>query len=530
MMFPPKSWLDRLTFWRGVAIIIFALGLYAAVVRYSRGLGAATNLSDSFPWGIWIGFDLLVGVGLAAGGFVIAATVHVFRLERYEPIARPTVLTAFLGYLLVITALLFDIGRPYRIWHPLVMWNPHSVMFEVAWCVMLYTTVLALEFSPLVFERLRLRRPLKIIRTVFVPLVIAGVLLSTLHQSSLGTLYVIVPEKLNGLWYTPRLPVFFFLSAVAGGLSMTIFESFMSRRAFGKRIELDLLQGLGRVSVVVLAVLVVWRLEDMAFRGNFGLIFQLTPESTLFWGEMLLGAILPMVLFSIPRVRNSETGLFLAAVLTVMGFILYRLNVAVTGMTASSGVTYFPSWMELSVTLAVVTLGFVLFGLAVKHLPVFPPGEFPSPARARFAQWTKPVIAKEALASLWVLFGIGTVLVGFTLWKQGPEATKAPESQVQVEPVRAVPDLDLPAPFSFPRSDESPGQVVFDHESHVDTTRPDCGSCHARSFSLRSPGAPLQGVLSYERIHEGDLCAGCHNGKDASAVDEGCDYCHQEGP
>ena len=133
----------RLTFWKAVFIVIMVLAAYAAVVRYSQGLGAVTNLSDSFPWGLWIGFDVLVGVGLAAGGFVIAATVHIFRIERFEPIVRPTVLTAFLGYLLVIFALLFDLGRPFRIWHPLIMWNPHSVMFEVGWCVTLYTTVLA---------------------------------------------------------------------------------------------------------------------------------------------------------------------------------------------------------------------------------------------------------------------------------------------------------------------------------------------------------------------------------------------------
>ncbi|NIR52783.1 Ni/Fe-hydrogenase cytochrome b subunit, partial [candidate division KSB1 bacterium] len=130
--------IPKLTFWKAVAGIIFVLGLYATVLRFGKGLGAATHLTDEFPWGIWIGFDVLVGVGLAAGGFVIAATVHIFNLEKYEPISRPTILTAFLGYSLVIVALLFDLGRPYRIWHPLVMWNPHSVMFEVAWCVMLY--------------------------------------------------------------------------------------------------------------------------------------------------------------------------------------------------------------------------------------------------------------------------------------------------------------------------------------------------------------------------------------------------------
>ena len=169
----------RLPLWRGIFYLLLAIGLPLVALRYTRGLASVTNLSDGFPWGLWIGFDILVGVGLAAGGFVIAATVHVFRMERYEPIARPAVLTAFLGYVLVIVALLFDLGQPYRIWHPLVMWNPHSVMFEVAWCVMLYTTVLTLEFSPIVFERFGLHRAQRAVKAAVVPLVGLGFLLST---------------------------------------------------------------------------------------------------------------------------------------------------------------------------------------------------------------------------------------------------------------------------------------------------------------------------------------------------------------
>ena len=160
----------RLTFWNVLFAIVLLAGLYATVLRFTRGLGATTNLSDEFPWGLWIGFDVLCGVMLAAGGFLLTATVHIFNIQRFKPIIRPTVLTAFLGYLLVVVALLFDLGRSYRIWHPLVMWNPRSVMFEVAWCVTLYTTVLALEFAPVVFERLRLERPMRLLRSVSIPL------------------------------------------------------------------------------------------------------------------------------------------------------------------------------------------------------------------------------------------------------------------------------------------------------------------------------------------------------------------------
>jgi Ni/Fe-hydrogenase subunit HybB-like protein len=354
-------------FWKAVFGLLVLSGIFAALVRFGKGLGAATNLSDEFPWGLWIGFDVLVGVGLAAGGFVIAATVHVFQIKRYEAIARPAILTAFLGYLLVIVAILFDIGHPYRIWHPLVMGNPHSVMFEVAMCVMLYTMVLGLEFSPLLFARLGLKLPMKIVRAAYIPLVVAGVLLSTLHQSSLGTLYVIVPDKLHALWYTPLLPVFFFLSAIAGGLAMTIFESFMSYRAFGKRLEADLLDGIARVIVVVLGVLLVWRLGNLADRGAVHFIFEVTPESVMFWGEMVLGIILPMILFALPRVRTSQNGLFLGSVLVIIGFITGRLNVAITGFVGSSGVNYIPSWMEAVVTASIFAVG------PVRKYPSRPP-------------------------------------------------------------------------------------------------------------------------------------------------------------
>src|SRR5205085_38749 len=250
-----------------------AAGFYATVVRFTQGLGRSTNLSDQFPWGIWISFDVLCGVMLAAGGFTLTAAVHILNIKRLHPIIRPTILTAFLGYVLVCVALMFDLGRPYNIWHPLIMRNPHSVMFEVAYCVMLYTAVLSLEFAPIVLERFNLQKPLKIIRAILIPLVIGGVILSTLHQSSLGTVYLIMPNKLHPLWYSPLLPVFFFISAIAVGLAMTIFESSLSSKYFGRQLELPLLRELARVLVVVLWVFAILRLEDLLHRGVLKQLF-----------------------------------------------------------------------------------------------------------------------------------------------------------------------------------------------------------------------------------------------------------------
>jgi len=370
--------LPKFTFWRAVLLVILAAGFYSTLLRFTKGLGAATHLSDRFPWGLWIGFDVICGVGLAAGGFTLAAIVYVFHLRRFHPILRPSILTAFLGYALVAAALLIDLGRPYNIWHPLVMWNPHSVMFEVAWCVMLYLTVLALEFSPAVFERFRMQKPLMVLRAITIPLVIVGVLLSTLHQSSLGSLFLIVPSKLHPYWYSPLLPLFFFISAVGTGMAIVIFESNLSARAFGREIEMPLLAALGRAMAVVLGGYGILRLLDLWRRGALVHLREPSTETFLFVLEIVLGLLTPLFLLLLRRVREDREGLFAAAVLVITGFLLNRLNVSITGLEYSAHAHYFPKWTEVAVTLSMVGAMFLCFALAVRYLNVFeaePSGE-----------------------------------------------------------------------------------------------------------------------------------------------------------
>ena len=361
----------KITFWRVVLAIVLIAGAYATIIRFFRGLGASTNLTDAFPWGLWIGFDVMCGVMLAAGGFTLTSAVYLFNLKKLKPIVRPAVLTAFLGYLLVVVALLFDLGRGYRIWHPLVMWNPRSVMFEVAWCVTLYTTVLSLEFAGVALERFQLNKLLRVQKILLVPLVIAGVMLSTLHQSSLGSLYLIVPNKLHPFWYTPILPVLFFLSALCVGLAMTIFESSMSAKHFGKQLELPLIQALGRALLVMVGVYTVVRFQDLLHRGALALLANGGWETILLLVELLLGSALPIILLLIPKVRESPKGLYLAAVLCLLGFVTNRMNVAITGMEAGTGQHYFPKWTEITITLAIIGFGFFVFAVAVKYLPIF---------------------------------------------------------------------------------------------------------------------------------------------------------------
>lgn len=361
----------RITFWRVLGVIFVGAGLYSTWLRFFKGLGASTNLSDSFPWGLWIGFDCLTGIMLASGGFTLMATVYVFNIDKFKTIARAALVTAFLGYLLEICAVLFDLGRPYRIWHPLIMWNPRSVMFLVGWCVMLYTGILALEFAPVVFERLRLEKPLRILRAVSTPIIIVGVVVAVIHQSALGSFYLIVPGKLHPLWYSPLLPLLFFVSSVAVGLGMTIFESSMSARHFNHAVDKSVIVALGRVMTVVLIAYGILRFEDLIQRGSIKYALTAGYESSMFWVEIALGVLIPVALLMVRSIRENPVRLYIVSILVVGGFMMNRLNVAVTGMEHAAGFHYVPKWTEVSVTLMMVTIGIFLFTMVMKYLPIF---------------------------------------------------------------------------------------------------------------------------------------------------------------
>ena len=520
-----KLKIPKITFWRAVLLVIWTLGLYATILRFTKGLGAATNLNDQFPWGIWIGFDILVGVGLAAGGFVITAVVYIFNLKEFKPIARSTVLTAYLGYILVVSALLFDLGLPHHVWHPIVYWNPHSVMFEVGWCVILYTCILTIEFLPMVLEKFGFHKPLQWLHKFMLIFVIAGVLLSTLHQSSLGTLYVIVPDKLHPLWYTGMLPVLFFISAIAGGLAMVIFESYTSARAFGKQLEFHLLEKLGSAMIVVLAILFAIRLQILAANNAMGYIFDGSTESAFFIFEIMIGTIIPIIMLVMPKIRHNTAGLFLSAVFVLIGFVMNRLNVSMTGMMASSGVNYFPSWMEIAVTVSIVSLGFVIFRMAAQYLPIFGDEDddatkHPAPLIAAGAHGRKAIAVLGGLLLLVVL----SMAYGFT---HKPDIQEPEAAQI------SMPDgfdgmLELPEPVKFEMSDDSPGQVIFDHESHIDPYKPNCVNCHASTFKIHPQKAGVMGSIDYTVLHEdGKHCGSCHNDTDAFGIEDGCEYCHQ---
>lgn len=365
------NWTFRMTPTRGVLIGIVLLGLISSYVRFFKGLGTSTNLTDQFPWGIWIAFDVICGVALAAGAFTTAAVVYIFNKKKFEPLLRPAILTGFLGYILVALGLVFDLGKYYYIWHAVIYWQPRSVMFEVAWCVMIYLTVLALEFSPVVFEKFRNDKALRIIRRINIPLVCLGIILSTLHQSSLGSLFLIVPSKLHPLWWTPMLPIFFFVSALAVGVGMVIVETSLSSRSFGLKPETPILADFAKALPVVLGIYLVIKLGDLAYRGHLASIFQSSVESNMFLLELLIGVIAPGIMACFPSLRKNSKTLFTMGALVVTGVMINRFNVSLVGMAGSAGQSYFPSWMEISITAMLVSIGVLAYTFIAENFPLF---------------------------------------------------------------------------------------------------------------------------------------------------------------
>ena len=374
---PVRDYLQSLvTPFNAIAGLILAVGVPVIIYRFIYGLGATTNLTQVNPWGLWIGLDVLSGVALAAGGFTIASVVYIFGMKQYQPIVRPAILTGFLGYLFVVIGLLVDLGRPWKLPVPIFYsWGTTSVMFEVAWCVCMYTVVLALEFLPPLFEWLGFR----IARAWAVRMTIAaavfGVILSTLHQSSLGALFLLVPSKIHPLWYSPFIPVFFFVSAVIAGLSMVIVESSLSHRIFRSQIDPDahvdldrLTLGLAKGASVVLFAYFFLRLQGLADSGAWNLLA--TPYGQWYLFEVIGFVLAPCLLYAHGvRTRNVRLVRGVAA-WTVLGVVVNRLNISIVAMNWNAAERYAPHWMEVVTSVTIITMGVLTFRWIVSRMPV----------------------------------------------------------------------------------------------------------------------------------------------------------------
>lgn len=372
----PEYLRSLLTPFNAVAVIILAIGLPLSVVRFTQGLAATTNLSDTNPWGMWIGFDVMSGVALAAGGYVIATAVYIFGLKDYKSIVRPAILTGFLGYFFVVIGLLFDLGRPWRLPFPMVVsFGVTSVMFLVAWHVALYLSCQFLEFSPAVFEWFGWKRVRNFVASLAVGATVAGVMLSTLHQSALGALFLLTPGKLHPLWYSPLIPVYFFVSSIIAGLSMVIVESMLSHRVFRNQIEpghgthIDKLTlGLGKAAALVLFPYFGIKVIGVMHGNSWSLLG--TPLGQWFLVEMLGFVLLPCFLFLWGATKKNVKLVRGTAVLTVIGIIINRLNLSVIAFNWNVPDRYFPRWSEFAITITIITVGLITFRWIANRLPV----------------------------------------------------------------------------------------------------------------------------------------------------------------
>lgn len=564
----------RLIITKTVLWLLSGCAIAVAAARYIRGLGATTALTDVNPWGMWIGFDVLSGVALAAGGFVIAAIVYIFRLDRYHALVRPAVLTAFLGYIAVALGLMVDLGRPWNIWRMIFFWQPHSPLFEVGWCVMLYLTVLALEFAPVVFEGLRWNRAFALMRRFTLPLVIAGIGLSTLHQSSLGTLFLLAQDRMHPLWYSPIQPMIFFISAVGLGLAMVTFESCVTSWLYRREGEWRVLRGLTRAAALVFSLYFVVRIGDLAWRGQMIHLLDWSWISVLFVFELGLSTVVPIVLFLLPSLRKKSWALFTGATCGVAGFILHRADVGGISHVPITGQAYVPAMTELVVSLGLVSGMALIFLFFVERFPVW---EAAPPTREHFTPPMVDPVSRSVFGGYWFsrshLAAVAAVigLISGVVLLEVSQADGAKPVPQQVRPPRTVAvervpgsnpgslELSLLETNTFQKAhpagatsallidgDRAGTRVLFDHRDHQRRHggEASCASCHHRNFRLdrATPCSAchrdmyrltdtFQHELHVQKLEGNASCVRCHTdpgrGKSRANVVT-CSECHAD--
>ncbi len=346
------------------------LGAVAGIGRLLLGMGATTNLSDTYPWGIWIGFDFLM-IALAGAGFTMAAVGHVLHIQSLKPAVRPAILFGLMGYVAVLLLLVLDLGRPDRFYSFIINWNLHSPLFEISWCVLLYSTVLAIEVSPYVFERLGWDLPVRWFFRVLTVVTIAGVTLSSLHQSTLGTLYLNMPHRLNTLWYTPALPVMFFTSSILAGLSVALIVYQVATRIGHQPVRSDTIATFGKCIIIMAVVYGALKFGELAVAGELGLLLNLSTVSLLWWAEMVVGVFLPIILLATPSLRSLRLTSWVAPLLVILGIGLNRFDATLFAQKAIGTGTYIPHILEWLTTIGILAAAALAWYLGVRLLVIF---------------------------------------------------------------------------------------------------------------------------------------------------------------
>jgi Ni/Fe-hydrogenase subunit HybB-like protein len=371
------NWRIRLTWWDKSLLMIVAAGAVIAFVRFATGIGTIANINNAYPWGWWVGYGIMTMIAIGGVGFTITALVEILGVHRYHSFLRPAVLMGLLCYMSAITMLMVELGRPWKVWMVLVSWAPTSALYEVGWCAFLYLTVLALEFAQVPLERLGWGRALRILRMIYIPIMLLGVTLSHLHQSSLGTLMTLIPHKVNVLWWSDLLPLLYLFSAIMAGPAMAILEHLAAARWLRFEPRMDLLAGLARIEAWLVGLFLAFQMGDLVYRGAVGAMLSGTWLALSFWVEIGFGLLLPLALLMMPEVRESRRGLATACALVIAGVLLHRLNVAVIGLRVRHWETYIPSLGEIGITAGITAAALFAFGWLARILPIHE--ELPSP-------------------------------------------------------------------------------------------------------------------------------------------------------
>jgi Ni/Fe-hydrogenase subunit HybB-like protein len=360
-----------------ISLPVMLLGLGIIVIRFWKGLGSVTNLTQEVPWGLWIGFDVVTGVAFAGGAYVLTFMVYILNMKKYHSIVRVTVLNGFLAYLFYAGALLLDLGRPWNVINPIIgnSFGVSSVLFLVAWHFLLYMIAQLIEFSPAIAEWLGAKKARRILSGMTVAAVIFGITLSTLHQSGLGALYLMAKDKIHPLWYTEFIPILFFVSSIFAGLSMVIFEGSITNKVFSDQISdkhhnghNNIIIGLSKICAV--AMFAYFFLQIVVFVHGKRWELLNSPFGYWYLTEMIGFVILPMMMFYYSYTRNSVTVAKIAAVVTMLGIIVNRLNVTVIGFRWDEAIRYVPTWMEFVVTLTVIFTEIWIFRWVINRMPV----------------------------------------------------------------------------------------------------------------------------------------------------------------
>jgi len=557
------------TFGTLTLLIFMGVGFSFGVTRVLLGLGSVTNLDNHNPWGIWISFDVACGVALAAGGFTTGALVDIFGRKKYLPLLRPALLTAFLGYLWVVIALSFDLGRYWNLWRPIFNWQGNSVLFEVGMCVTVYLIVLSVEMSPYVLEGLKARidegawgaillrrfeKPLLVlaagVRIVLPLFIVAGVVLSFMHQSSLGSLMLIAPTKLSPLWNTPILPLLFLLSAIMVGFPMVILESIYANISFGRSPEMELLTPLARIVPWFVGTYGVVKIGDLVVRYGQLNFLDHPAATTSLVVEILLGIVAPFLLFLNKAIRRSEGWLFFTVSLIIFGVVLNRINVFLVGYNPPySAKAYFPSIGEIAMTVAIVSSILFCYRFFVTFFPILP-GYVP----ATETQLARIRVERERTVNpfwTWVIRGTAIAfLLGFIALYNLVHIRAHQATEKAVEEIQRV-KAELPARgtsvagTAYPerpegykyyyllssavlgaRSDDYE-PVRFSHRIHDELTGGDCGVCHHRYATAAEDrvGLDIKDLHAPMDIKMGGSCAPCHDDM-AKNPPQSCARCH----